>query len=55
MTLNLTIKQLNELIITYISDVKFHTIDKHYLIVVKSNSSKHLFKLITVLEIQEIL
>ena len=55
MTLNLTLKQSKELINISISDVKFHTLNKHYLVVVKFNGAQHLFRLATVLEVEEIL
>ncbi len=55
MTLKLRLKQSNELIDTSISDVKFHTLNKQYLVVVKLNGAQHLFRLATVLEVEEIL
>lgn len=55
MTLKLTLKQLNELTIINIPEVKFHTLNKQYLVVVKFNGAQHLFRLATVLEVEEIL
>lgn len=53
MTLTLTLKQLNELTIINVPDVKFHTLNKQYLVVVKLNGAQHLFKLTTILEVEE--
>ncbi len=55
MTLKLKLKQSNELINITIPDVKFHTLNKQYLVVVKFNGAQHLFRLATVLEVEEIL
>lgn len=55
MTLKLKLKQSNELIDISITDVKFHTINKHYLVISKFNGAQHLFRLATVLEVEELL
>ncbi len=55
MTLKLKLKQSNELIDISITDVKFHTLNKQYLVVVKLNGAQHLFRLATVMEVEEFL
>ena len=55
MTLKLRLKQSNELIVTSITDVKFHTLNKQYLVVSKLNGAQHLFRLATVMEVEELL
>ena len=55
MTLKLKLKQSNELIDISITDVKFHCINKQYMVVSKTNGAQHLFRLATVLEVEEII